>query len=169
MQHNMVMGLKIYTYIKVATIGTGCLFGEMALTDPNSLRKATIITSSDCHFSVLNKKTFNNCIKIGAQRHLRELLQFFIKLPIFSGIPEGVFYNKYYTNLTKITVLKGKNIVNQGEKPEFITLLLSGQYGVTTFMSLYDLTRLIFRYAKYFNNNNDLSNFKKNNKKRKFK
>ena len=165
MQHNMVMGLKIYTYIKVATIGTGCLFGEMALTDPNSLRKATIITSSDCHFSVLNKKTFNNCIKIGAQRHLRELLQFFIKLPIFSGIPEGVFYNKYYTNLTKITVLKGKNIVNQGEKPEYITLLLSGQYGVTTFMSLYDLTRLIFRYAKYFNNNNDLSNFKKNNKK----
>ena len=165
MNHNMVTGLKIFSYIKVATLGTGCLFGEMALTDPNSLRKATIITSSDCHFSVLNKKTFNNCIKIGAQRHLRELLQFFIKLPIFSGIPEGVFYNKYYTNLTKITFLKGKNIVNQGEKPEFISLLLSGQYGVTTFMSLYDLTRLIFRYAKYFNNNNDVTNFNKNNKK----
>ena len=165
MKHNMVMGLKIYSYTKVATLGTGCLFGEMALTDPNSLRKATIITSSDCHFSILNKKTFNNCIKIGAQRHLREILQFFIKLPIFSGIPEGVFYNKYYTNLTKITILKGKNIVNQGEKPEFITLLQSGLYGVTTFMSLYDLTRLIFRYAKHFNNNNDISNFNKNNKK----
>ena len=166
MNHNMVMGLKIFSYIKVATIGTGCLFGEMALTDPNSLRKATIITSSECHFSVLNKKTFNNCIKIGAQRHLRELLQFFIKLPIFSGIPEGVFYNKYYTNLTKVTVLKGKNIVNQGEKPEYITLLQSGQYGVTTFMSLYDLTRLIFRYAKLFNNNNDISNLNKNNNKK---
>lgn len=165
MNHNMLMGLKIFSYIKVATLGTGSLFGEMALTDPNSLRKATIITSSDCHFSVLNKKTFNNCIKIGAQRHLRELLQFFIKLPIFSGIPEGVFYNKYYTNLNKITILKGKNIITQGEKPEFITLLQSGLYGVTTFMSLYDLTRLIFRYAKHFNNNKDISNFNKNNKK----
>ena len=166
MNHNMIFDLKIFTYMKVVTLGVGSLFGEMALNDSNALRKAAIITSSDCHFSVLNKKTFNNCIKMGAQKHLRELLQFFIELPIFSGIPEGVFYHKYYTNLSKFTIVKGKTIINQGEKPEYITLLQSGSYGVTTHMSLYDLTRLIFKYAKYYNINNDFPNEgKKNNNK----
>ena len=167
MYKNVIMGLKIFSYIKVATLGNGCLFGEMALTDANSLRKATIITTSDCDFSVLNKKTFNNCIRLGAQKHLKEILQFFIELPIFRGIPEGVFYHKYYTNFTKVTVLKGKNIINQGEIPHNITLLQSGQYGVTTQMSLYDLTRLIFHYSKYFNNNTDIINDMKNKKNKK--
>ena len=166
MNHNMIFDLKIFTYMKVVTLGVGSLFGEMALNDSNSLRKAAIITSSDCHFSVLNKKTFNNCIKMGAQKHLRELLQFFIELPIFSGIPEGVFYHKYYTNLSKYTIVKGKTIINQGEKPEYITLLQTGAYGITTHMSLYDLTRLIFKYAKYFNISSESSiEGKKNNNK----
>ena len=165
MNHNMIFGLKIYSYMKVVTLGKGSLFGEMALNDANSLRKAAIITSNDCHFSVLNKKTFNNCIRMGAQKHLRELLQFFIELPIFSGIPEGVFYHKYYTNLSKFTIVKGKNIITQGEKPEHITLLQTGLYGLTTRMSLYDLTRLIFKYAKYFNINNEAPKDKKNKKK----
>ena len=165
MNLNVIFGLKIFSYMKVVTLGKGALFGEMALNDASSLRKAAIITSSDCHFSVLNKKTFNNCIRMGAQKHLRELLQFFIELPIFSGIPEGVFYHKYYTNLSKFTITKGKKIITQGEKPEHITLLQTGLYGLTTRMSLYDLTRLIFKYARYFNVNNDAANDKKNKKK----
>ena len=157
--------------MKVVTLKDGSLFGEMALNDSSALRKASIITSSDCHFSVLNKKTFNNCIKMGTQKHLRELLQFFIELPIFNGIPEGVFYHKYYTNLSKFTVVKGKNIMDQGGKPENIILLQTGAYGVTTRMSLYELTRLIFRYAKYFNISTDPNETLKNvnnNKKKEF-
>ena len=161
MNTDIIFDLKLYSYKKVVTLGIGSLFGEMALNDANSLRKATIITSSDCHFSVLNKKTFNNCIRMGAQKHLRELLQFFIELPIFSGIPEGVFYHKYYTNLSKISIIKGKKVINQGDKPENIILLQTGLYGLYTRMSLYEITRLIFRYAKFFNNNNELSKDKK--------
>ena len=161
MDKDIIFDLKMHSYMKVVTLGIGSLFGEMALNDANALRKAAIITSSDCHFSVLNKKTFNNCIRLGAQKHLRELLQFFIELPIFNGIPEGVFYHKYYTNLSKFTIVKGKKIISQGDKPEHITLLQTGLYGLTTQMSLYDITRLILRYSKFFNNN-DISQDKKN-------
>ena len=155
---NILDNIKLYTYTKIISLERGSLFGDMALSDSNALRKATIITSSDCHFAILNKKTFNNCIKMGAQKHLKETLQFFIEIPIFSGIPEGVFYNKYYTNLSKITIVKGKTVINQGEKPEHITLLQTGSYGLTTRMSLYDLTRLILHYADYLINKNNPSN-----------
>ena len=139
--------MKLGTYSKIVSLDRGALFGEMALNDPNALRKATIITNGDCHFAVLNKKIFNNSIKIGAQRHMKDTLQFFIEIPIFNGIPESVFYNKYYTNLSKSTIVKGKNVINQGEKPDHVTLLQTGSYGLTTRMSLYDLTRLILHYA----------------------
>ena len=167
---NILPGMKLCTYSKIISLERGSLFGEMALNEPNALRKATIITTEDSHFVVLNKKTFNNSIKMGAQKHMKETLQFFIEIPIFNGIPEGVFYNKYYTNLSKDIIVKGKNVINQGEKPDHITLLQTGSYGLTTQMSLYDLTRLILYYADVLINQNNKSNDspkdnKKNNNK----
>ena len=166
---NILPDMKLCTYSKIISLERGSLFGEMALNEPNALRKATIITTEDSHFAVLNKKTFNNSIKMGAQKHMKETLQFFIEIPIFNGIPEGVFYNKYYTNLSKDIIVKGKNVINQGEKPDHITLLQTGSYGLTTQMSLYDLTRLILYYADVLINQNNKSNDlpkdnKKNNK-----
>jgi hypothetical protein len=167
---NILPDMKLCTYSKIISLERGSLFGEMALNEPNALRKATIITTEDSHFAVLNKKTFNNSIKMGAQKHMKETLQFFIEIPIFNGIPEGVFYNKYYTNLSKDIIVKGKNVINQGEKPDHITLLQTGSYGLTTQMSLYDLTRLILYYADVLINQNNKSNDspkdnKKNNNK----
>ena len=67
-------------------------------------------------------------------------------------------------------IVKGKNVINQGEKPDHITLLQTGSYGLTTQMSLYDLTRLILYYADVLINQNNRSNDspkdnKKNNNK----
>ena len=138
------------------------------LNDPNALRKATIITSSDCHFGVLNKKTFNNSLKMGAQKHMKETLQFFIENPIFNGIPEGLFYSKYYTNLSKDTIVKGKKIINQGEKPEQITLLQTGCFEITSRMSLCDLTKLMLYYIDFLLNHShntkeiDIKSYRKN-------
>ena len=168
---NIIEDLKLCTYAKIISLERGSLFGEMALNEPNALRKATIIASSNSNFAVLNKKTFNNSIKMGAQRHMKETLQFFIDIPLFSGIPEGVFYNKYYTNLSKDTIVKGKNVINQGEKPDHITLLQTGSFGLTTHMSLYDLTRLIQHYTDYLinltNKPTDISINKKDQKNKK--
>ena len=125
----------------MATLKKGNLFGEMALSEQNSLRNGTIIAASDCNFAVLNKKVFNNCIKFGAQKYLRELLSYFIELPLFSGIPEMVFYRKYYTNLSKKIIYKGSNLILQGEKAENITLIKSGFFGLTKRISLFDSLR----------------------------
>ena len=152
MNENILKDIKLCTYTKIITLESGALFGEMALNDPNALRKATIITSSECHFGVLNKKTFNNSIKMGAQKHMKETLQFFIENPIFNGIPEGLFYSKYYKNLSKDTIVKGKKIIIQGEKPEQIILLQTGCFEIKARMSLCDLTKLMLYYIDFLVN-----------------
>ena len=147
-EFNEFKNIKLYSYNKISTIDTGSLFGEMALSDANSLRKGTIITTSECHCAILNRKIFNDCLRLGAQKQLRELVRFFINLPIFSGIPENVFYKKYFFNLSKKVLNRGKFVIIQGEKPEFISFIKTGSYGLTTRMSLLDLTKLINFYVR---------------------
>ena len=145
-----IYNLKIFTYIKVATLGKGTLFGELALKDANSQRTGTIISSSECHFTVLSKRVYDNCLKKGAEKYLKELLSFFINLPVFIGISESLFYHKYYNYLSKKIILRGNCIINQGEKPKNIILIKTGIYGLTTRISLFELTKLIY----YFINEN---------------
>ena len=143
-EENKIYNLKIYNYIKVATLGKGTLFGEIALSEANSLRTGTLITSSECHFTVLSKRIFDNCIKKGAEKYIKELLTFCINLPIFIGLPESLFYHKYYTYLSKKVLLRGNLVITQGEKPKNIILVQTGTYGLSTRMSLYDLTKLLY-------------------------
>ena len=123
-----LLELTIYTYTKVISLGKGNLFGELALRNPQAVRTATIITSTSCHFSYLNKSTYNNCLKMNTELHLKEQLSFFINLPIFMDIPITSFYKKYYTNISKNYIIKNSFILKQGEKPSRICLLSKGLY-----------------------------------------
>ena len=140
--------LTIYSYIKVVELPKGSLFGEMALNNKNSLRNATIITLEDCHCGVLSKKTYINCLKSGAEKNLHDILYFIVELPIFKGIPTGMFFRKYYTSLSRNSIHKSNKIITQGEKPEYIILLKSGQYTISTYDSLYNITNLMIYYIK---------------------
>ena len=147
-EETKLYNLKIFNYIKVVTLGKGTLFGEIALREANSLRTGTLITSSECHCSVLNKKTFDICLKKGAEKYMKELLTFFVNLPIFMGLSETLFYHKYYTNLSKKIMHRGNLLITQGEKPKNIILIQTGSYGLTTRISLFDLTKLILHFIK---------------------
>ena len=147
-EEGKLYNLKIYTYNKVVTLGKGTLFGEIALREANALRTGTLITSTECHCSVLNKRTFDICLKKGAEKYLKELLTYFVNLPIFIGISETLFYHKYYTYLSKKIMHRGNLIITQGEKPKNIILIQTGSYGLTTRISLYDLTKLIVHFIK---------------------
>ena len=163
-EENKFYNLKIFTYNKVATLGKGSLFGEIALRDPDSLRTGTIITASECHFTVLSRKIYDNCLKKGAEKYLKEVLNFIINLPVFSGIPESLFYHKYYTYLSKKIILRGNLIITQGEKPKNIILLQTGAYGLTTRISLYDLTKLINHFINMNSKNKNSIIEEENNK-----
>ena len=72
-----LLELTIYTYTKVISLGKGNLFGELALRNPQAVRTATIITSTSCHFSYLNKITYNNSLKMNLEFHKRVVINFY--------------------------------------------------------------------------------------------
>ena len=148
LNENTIYFLKIYSYVKVNTMGKGTLFGDLALTQENSLRTATIIASSQCDMTVITRKVFNNCLKKGMAAMIKKLLSFFVNLPIFRGISEYFFYNKYYSYLSRKTMFRGNILINQGESPKGIILLYSGTYSISSKTSLNSLTDLILHLIK---------------------
>ena len=140
---------KIYSYSKSPIVmNKGAFFGELALIQENSLRTATIITSKDCDMTIITKKTFNNCLRKGAAVYIKKLLLFFINLPIFRGISDYFFYNKYYSYLSKKIMTRGNILVNQGESPKGFIILYSGTYNIRSKISLNSLTNLILHLIK---------------------
>ena len=136
----------IYTYIKIISKTTGSLFGEVALSDPQALRTATIITSSDCHFGTLNKQSYNLSLKAGAEKQLRLSLHFINSFDIFRGISLAILNKRYFNNFSFKKVNKGSVIISQNTPSTHLALLKEGNYEVYVMMSLSELTQLI----KYF-------------------
>ena len=87
-------------------------------------------------------------LKNGAEKNLQDILFFIIDLPIFKGITSGVFFRKYYTSLSHNNINKNTMIIRQGDEPEYITLLKSGQFTIYTINSLYNITNLMINYIK---------------------
>lgn len=153
--------LKIFTYIIGHSLGKGSLIGEVALTKENQQRTATIITSSVCHLAVLNRVIFNKCLKKGAKKYLRDIITFHLSLPIFHGLPEYIFYKKYYTHFTKCIVKRGNFIFTQGEKPTKLIIVYSGSFSLSIKNSLHGIAKILNYYVK--NNSSEEKKNEKNN------
>ena len=179
--NNPFYELTIHYYTKIISLGKGNFFGELALRDPKAVRTATIITSTDCHFAYLNRKTYNNSLKTNTELHLKNQLTFFINLPIFADIPAILFYKKYYTHISKHYLAKNKFVIKQGEKPTELCLLYKGNYELVCNMNLKELTDSIFYFIekikkfhinfdqKELNYYNDMLNLLKESNKREAK
>ena len=135
--------LKIYSYIKIISRTTGSLFGEIALSDPQALRTATIITSSESHFGTLNKKSYNQSLKIGAEKQQRQTVIFLTSFPVFNSFPTVTFFKRYFTFFSETIPIKGSFVYCQDEKPSFFALLREGSYEVTSKMNIKELSNLI--------------------------
>jgi CRP-like cAMP-binding protein len=46
---------------QVAELREGCSFGELALLEENSRRRATCICKEECSFAVIHKKVYDEC------------------------------------------------------------------------------------------------------------
>lgn len=139
----------IFSYMKVASLTTGALFGEIALSDPAALRTATIITTSDCFFGTLNKTTYNQSLKICKEKIFQATLGFIVSIKLFKLIKHSTLGKKYFNNFSAKKVYKGENLIVEGEKISSLYLLREGEYEMTIKASLKELTTVITKiYSK---------------------
>ena len=135
--------VNIYSYMKVATLSTGALFGEIALSNPLAQRTASIITTSNCHFGSLNKTSYNLSLKTCEDKQLQRLLRFITSVQVFRGLNTLILNKKYLTNFSFRRLCKGEYVLRQGDIPRSIYLLREGEYEITIKTNLNDLVDVI--------------------------
>ena len=138
----VLIELTIYNYTKIISRTTGALFGELALSDPLALRTATIITASDCHFGTLSKQSYSLSLKAGAERQLRQSLNFICSFELFKGIVPGILKKRYFNNFSLQKVTKGSVVIEQNTPATCISLLREGNYDIYVNMSIFELLQL---------------------------
>ena len=144
--------VNIYSYMRVASLTTGALFGEIALSDPAALRTATIITTSECHFGTLNKTSYNESLKQCKEKIYRSALSFIFSIKLFSDIKANTLGRKYFNNFCTRKLSKGDYLYVEGEKIESLFLLREGEYEISFKASLKDVSQLIKRYYSKLRN-----------------
>ena len=112
--------------MKVASLTTGALFGEIALSNPLAQRTASIITTSNCHFGTLNKNSYHLSLKTCKDKQIQMILKFIVSNQIFKGLNTLTLNKKYLNNFSTKRISKGEFILHQSDFPKSIYLLKEG-------------------------------------------
>ena len=137
------MKFKVLIYYEINQLYEGSIFGELALSDPNNKRSATIVTKEDCYFGTLIKQVYDLSLKAAQDKlRLRNVL-FFTRGPIFKGISNNVFINKYFYTFKKLSYKNGDILFRKGEKRKSIIFIEKGELELSRNMTLYEITKII--------------------------
>lgn len=135
--------IKTFCFFEINQLHDGSIFGELALTNLNSKRTATIITKSDCFFGTIIKQIYDLSFRAAQEKSRLRNISFFLKSPIFKGINQGIFLNKFYYRFKKKTLRCGDVLYKRGKKRDFVTFIIRGEFEIKIVMTLKEIEDLI--------------------------
>lgn len=135
--------LKLFTYMEVVELSDGNIFGEIALQNNTKKRTATIITKNLCSFGTLTKNIYDLCLRNTQERLKLNKIMFFIDGPIFDGVGQLIFEQKYYNWFKQVEGKNGEYIFKQRTPKKAIYFIKKGEIEMTSKMSFKELNEII--------------------------
>ena len=136
---------KIPNYEIVAKFGIGDTFGELALEHMNKKRMATIITSSDCDFAVIDKIEYNELIKDSINKSKDKFYNLIYKYKIFDSISTISFDKKYYNYFRYLKMKKNEILFNEGDPCDDVYFILNGEYELYVDKNIFEINQMILK------------------------
>ena len=134
---------KTIEFFEVTSIFSGSLFGELALTNANSKRAATIITKEECYFSIVEKQVYDTSLKFAQEKSQLKNISFFTNSAIFKGINASIFLNKFYFSFKRRAFKKGDILFQKGKERKSIFFIIKGEVELRKNMTLNNINELI--------------------------
>jgi CRP-like cAMP-binding protein len=110
---------------KIATLGAGDSFGELALLN-NEPRAATIICATACVFMVIDRTDYVRLLKAEDEKRIREKVDVLSSLPVFSHLSTS-YLTDFANNFKDQSVARHSVVVRQGGEGKHVYLVKSGQ------------------------------------------
>ena len=136
---------KIPNYVVVSKFGTGETFGELALEHLNKKRMATIITLSDCHFAVIDKREYNELIKDSVNKSKNKFYNLIYTYKIFDSISYMSFDKKYYNYFRYLKMKQNEILFNEGDSCDEVYFILNGEYELFVDKNIFEINQMILK------------------------
>jgi CRP-like cAMP-binding protein len=144
---NKSRGLKkyvnvfIYTYIK--DYEKGDKFGEIALQNISGKRAAALITVEDCHFGILDKPSFDQCLNQIYDKMKKGNINLLMTTKIFYGWNKNLFIRHIYEFFSYHKVSRNHVLLQENEENSFVYFLKEGEFEFKTKRSLVEINNIV--------------------------
>ena len=128
---------------------TGQCFGEIALNNISSKRTATVISTQECHFGIIQRREYNDLIKNAIERAKKNFLNIIDDYKIFNQVSNYILERNYYKLFVITKIEKGINIITEGEICKNLFFICNGEFEIYTCKNIYEVNELIIYYKNY--------------------
>ena len=134
---------SIYKYFEVIKLAKGKCFGELALTKEGKKRNATIITTKNCIFGILQKEAYQAFIKDTMEKARKANVELLLKCRLFKGCNSEKFEAHLFSCFKLMKKNKGEYLFKQGDRRDFIYFLKKGEIQLELFHNCFYLETLV--------------------------
>ena len=154
----------IFEYIFIKSLFTGEKFGDFASYDIKGKRTASIITSSECHFGILNKKNFIKYVKFAIDKNQKDYIFFILNSFIFRNFNIEYLHNKLFQSFLINKIQKGNIVLDIGIKNNYLYFLKEGDFEIRMNLKFKEIINVINYYINKLNSllSNNKIKFKSN-------
>jgi CRP-like cAMP-binding protein len=139
--------LKIYKFKIVKLYDAGDQFGEIALQKASGKRTATLITTDECLFGILDKPSFEKCLNIVLEKHKKNNINYLLTCPILSEMERLTFVRCLFEYFSNHKVKRAFTICTENnEKKNLVYFIKEGEFEVKTKKNFCEINSI----AEYF-------------------
>ena len=162
--YNMEVVFTVWKYFEVVRLSKGKCFGELALQKEGKKRNATIITTQNSVFGILQKDVYQMFIKETMDKARKTNVEILLKSKLFRGCNSEKFENLYFTCFKFMKKYKGDYLFKQGEQRKFIYFIKKGEVQIELFNNCFNIDNILENLG-YPDENSEIKDLIKNEKK----
>lgn len=138
-KHNVIL----WTYFNVTNLIDGQVFGDVALSENNKRRTATIITQEKTICGTLDCHIYNKFVKDAQKRIRKNVVHSLLNVNFLKGINVDVFEEHYFNMFKYNCIHRDDYLFRAGEVRNSIFIIISGEIEVTITCSIQKLNKIL--------------------------
>lgn len=135
--------VNIWLYNHVLSLSDGQKFGDYALDSSNQKRMASIISLENTHLGVLNKESYEDCIKDVNEKVKKLSSNFLLSLPIYKNLNPSLFLKNFFHLFVLRKVNWHEKLFVEGKEPESVFIIKEGEFELNTKISNKEINHLV--------------------------
>lgn len=120
-----------------------------------------MISNNKCEMGVLNKKSYDICIKNVTEKQRRQTINLLLSFPIFKGLNYYTINKKYFNNFILCFFNKGNKIIQQFDFVNNVFLIKEGNFDISIKISYNEIIELIKYYIEKINDKEQIKDIMK--------